>query len=660
MTGTSEQNPVGGHYLVDVNAPLPDAGGGLPVFAATDRRGPGRGSAMAFRVTRHAPVRARALQTVFTGIEGMLLPLAHGLGPPLDGQDAFYVICQAPAGPPVSADPRPWPEAALLDRVLRPIAGLLEDLHNRGLTHRAIRPNNVFLAAANHPLTLGAAWAAPPAMHQPAVCETPATALCHPAARGDGQIADDVYALAVLLVTLALGHPPMEGMDDRAILHRKLEIGDFAAITGGERLPPLLTDIVRGMLAEDPDHRPSPTLLRDPGSVRGRRVAARPPPRAARPFRLGALPVWNNRTLALAMATEPAEAVAAIQTGTLTYWLRRGLGDAGLAVKLEELLRHHAQDAGSDREMANAMLIMRAVAAADVFMPLCWRGLALFPDGLGAALAIPAESDPDLPHALRTLIALEATALWAVIRDERGQVAQARLEARKWRAVTRIKGPSGGLPRLTYALNPLAPCASPLLAGRWIAMMSDLPPALDALAATSPAVEVLDAHVVAFIAARSERWLEQEVKALTLDAAHGNPASPILSMLRLLSEMQIRFHQAPLPGLAAWIAARAAPLTGLWKNRERRTVIEERLQALTRAGSLPPMLALLDNRAAQTADAEGLRGALSDLARLDAELHAITTGTDQRAALAARLGQEIAAGVGLAAIAATLVLAALG
>ena len=43
-----------------------------------------------------------------------------------------------------------------------------------------------------------------------------------------------------------------------------------------------------------------------------------------------------------------------------------------------------------------------------------------------------------------------------------------------------------------------------------------------------------------------------------------------LEALRLLSEMQSRYHPAPLPGLTGWIAARAEPLVVRWHNRERR------------------------------------------------------------------------------------------
>jgi eukaryotic-like serine/threonine-protein kinase len=647
---------IGGHYVVEVAHPLPDAGGGIPAFSAADRRG-GQLPLMAQRVDRDAPPRARALQMLATGIGGLLTPLAQGLGPNVDGRAAWFVICNAPTGPPVITGLRPWPESHLIEHVLGPIAHILEQLQSRGLTHRAIRPNNVFHTPGTHAVTLGAAWAAPPAMHQPAVFETPYGAICHRAGRGDGRIADDVYALGVLLATLAIGHVPMEGLDDAAVSYRKCEIGDFAAITGGERLPPMLGDIIRAMVAEDPEHRPPLAMLRDPSSVRGRRVAARPPSRAGKPFRLGPTAIWNNRTLAFGLATQPAEAIAAIQGGTLAHWLRRGLGDSVLAVKLEELVRHHVIDPAPDKEVASATMLMQAICSADIFMPLCWRGLAMFPDGLGSLLAAARNGDADLQRNLRGLVLTEAAGAWAVLREERDSAVPQRQEARQRRAILQIKGAAGGLPRLTYTLNPLIPCASKLLDGRWVVRAADLPEALDAIAAASKDAVLLDPEVVAFIAARSERSLDQEVQGLADD---GDAGSRLLATLRLLSEMQNRFHPGPLPGLGSWIDARARPLVERWKNRERRAEVEERLKTLVAAGLLAPILALLEDRAGQAADADGLNMAVEEVARLDAELRGVTEGSGQRAAIAARLGQEIAAGLGVAAIALTLLLAAFG
>ncbi len=655
MADTDPNPLVGGFYRVDLAQPLPEAAGGLSAFAAIDRRG-NRAPAMAIRADRRAPVRNRALQTLTTHIDGMLSPLAHGPGPDVGGEAGWYVICEAPIGRPLSASPRPWSEGALIDLVLRPAAYALEQLREHGLTHRAIRPGNVFQAAPNRPVTLGAAWAAPPAMHQPAVFETAYAAMCIPTGRGDGTIADDVYALGVLLIALALGRDPLAGLDPLSIVHRKLELGDYAALTAGERLPPLLADLARGMLAEDPDHRPPPSLLRDPGSARGRRVAARPPAHASRPFRMGGLTVWNNRTLAMAAAFSPAETVAAIETGTLTYWLRRGLGDSALAVKLDDLSRGRPAEASGDKAASAAFLAMRAAMSADTLMPICWRGLILFPGGFASALAAAYGADPDTASKLDDIVQLEIATLWATMREDRESSASHIADGRRWRAIARAKGPASGLPRLAYTLDPLMPCASPLFAGKWIYQAGQLAAALDA-AAVSKDVELLEPAIAAFIAARTERWLDTEVKAL---AGPSDAAGSAMNALRLFAELQSRFHPAPLPQLAAWIAARAEPLVELWKNRERRAAVEEQLKAQAGAGWISGMAPLLDNAPGLAADRDGLRAAANDLAVLDAELRGLATGGAHRADIAARLGQEIAAGLGVSAVAATLLLAALG
>jgi len=372
---------------------------------------------------------------------------------------------------------------------------------------------------------------------------------------------------------------------------------------------------------------------------------------------LGSATVWNNRTLALAMAFEPAEALTAILSGTLMYWLRRGLGDAGLAVKLEELVRQHALDVSTDKDVFHSMLVMRAIADADVLMPLCWREFAMFPDGLAPALAVAQEADPNLQRKLHDIVNYEVQGIWAGMREDRTPATPHRQEARHRRGVLQIRGPAGGITRLAYTLNPLIPCASLLLRDRWVTSITDLAAALEAVAAIFGDADLLEPRIAAFIGARSERWLDQEVQALATEA---DPAARAMTMLRLLSELQKRYHPVAMKALAAWVAARVQPLVERWKNRDRRAMVEERLKTLTASGFIGPMLALLRDEAAHEEDSEGLRAARAELAFIDTELLEIADGSRRRAAFATRLGQEIAAGIGLAAVATTLILAALG
>lgn len=656
MASQNDSRLIAEFYSVDLTSPLSGAAGPLTAYAATDRRGPA-GALMAVAVQRRAPARARPLQLLKSPIEGVLTPLAHGVGPGPSNGSAYYVISEAPPGPSLADSLRPWGEAALINTVVRPVAQALERLHGADVTHRAIRLDNVFQERPGRSVVLGHAWAGPPAMHQPALYEPPYSAMCLPAARGDGHIADDVYALGVLLLVLALGRVPLSDLNDDEIIRRKLELGTFQALAGDARLPPLIADLVRGMLAEDPDHRPPPSLLMDPGVARGRRVAARPPRRAQRPLQVGEQAVWDARSLAHVIATRPDQGLAAMVTGGIAQWLRRGLGDVALGSRIEELVRHRQGDGATERS-ADAFLVMRGVAMLDPLAPLSWRGLAIWPDGLGPAVTHSIEGDTENSGRLQEVVMAEAIMSWGLLRSERCDFAQLRVESRQHRATASTRGPAGGMLRLAYTLCPMLPCLSPLLARSWVAGPGAMSAGLEATAAKADhSTPPVDAHIAAFLAARSERRLESEAAGL-----NGNRDSNEvrLARLRLLAQLQLRYDQQPVPALCAWVAKQCQPLIETWNNRPRRAVLSEKLHALAAAGYLPPIVGLMEDATARAADEQGMQQATLTSQRIDLELALIASSGPERALSARRIGQEIAAGTGIAALALMILLVGLG
>lgn len=664
----------GGLFTVDPERPLPDAGGGLPAFAASGR--PGQPEPVAVQ-TRHgwAP-RAQAITALaLSPIEGVLRPVGHGLGLLPDGSEAYFVFSEPPPGPSLARAAfgetrRRFREDELIDWVLRPAALALERLQAKNVTHRAINPGNVFRGpASDAPVVLGPAWAAPPASLQAALYEPPSVAMCPPCCRGDGTAADDVYALGMTLLVLALGRDPLAGLSADAIIRRKLSQGSFLGVAGDERLPPVLGDLIRGMLAEDPDHRPAPRLLTDQAAARARRVAARPTRRAHNPIELGGVSASDTRTLAYAIATEPALGAKALRSGAVDRWLRREVGDSGLALELEELVSR-IEAASRD---GDSMLAMRAVAKIDPLAPLCWRGLSFWPDGLGFALGAsiaaresakdaqqhdPRADGVGAPPALfEEVVTNELCPVWGHLRADRIDIAMLRTETRRFRGLMKFRGPAGGIMRAAYGVNRLLPCCSLLMAGRVVVEMADLLRALDAAAADvdRKSTQPIDAHVAAFIAARQDSRIESDLTRL----GDGGAAGP-LAQLSVLANLQARFHPHPLPGLAGWIAEQAGPMLEIWRNKARREDARAQIQAIADAGHLTDMLRLLNDPDARKRDAEGAARAQAAVARIDSQLRDLDTQAAGQIEQARGFARDIVSGAGLSALAGALTLAALG
>jgi hypothetical protein len=630
---------IGGRYAVDTSQILPDAGGGLQACLARDRMA-ADSRRVALLVSRSASPRVRHLQLLDEPIDNLMVPLGHGLAPlPGGREEGYFVVCSPPPGPPVSASLSTWPEKSLIDLVLRPIAGVLDVLHGRKLTHRSIRTNNVFQSAAGQPVTLGAAWAAPPAMHQPGIFETPYNAMCHPASRGDGSITDDVYALGMLLLTLSAGRVPLAGMDDTTIVRWKLDLGSFAAVTRDIPLSGFLADLLRTMLAEDPDHRPLPGALMDLALTRGRRVAARPARRSQNPLMLNEVAVFDARTLAWALLTDEKKGIQFLRNGLITQWLRRGLGDASLATQIEDLVRARVAET-KPGSWSDPLLVMHTISALNPRMPLCWRGQALWPDALASMLAEGIASKAELMAVAEELLLADIFSSWSAMEGPPGRPIFADMSTQ--RLLLQNGGP-GGLLRLFYGLNPLLPCRAPSMTAAWIASIPDLMRFFERVAEKA-GDSLIDLHIAAFIAARADRKIEMQVTALggVQDADSFRRAE-----LALLRDMQNRYYPVPMPVLSKWVAARLRPAVDRWRNKNRREALYVKLETLAQAGSVARLLELTEDPAARAMDVAGAIHAKNELAMIDAELVAIDNGDRHRLANAERFGQAIAGGIGL-------------
>ena len=102
---------------------------------------------------------------------------------------------------------------------------------------------------------------------------------------------------------------------------------------------------------------------------------------------------------------------------------------------------------GAGRRRGEAELVMRVIAVLDPLAPLCWRGVALWPNGIGTALAAAQENDPDTVAGIEDIITREETSNWAALRADRCDLAVLRAEARQQHSWLQQRAQGGGTRR---------------------------------------------------------------------------------------------------------------------------------------------------------------------------------------------------------------------
>jgi tRNA A-37 threonylcarbamoyl transferase component Bud32 len=159
----------------------------------------------------------------------------------------------------------PWLEA--ID-ILRGVLAGLRHAHDRGVVHRDIKPDNVFLAhkdgeAVIKILDFGIAKLYAGSADDPASTRagltvgTPAYLSPEQAVGGEITPASDLYSASVVLYEMLAGQAPFEDKDPLAMLgaHVGRPPPAFAVIAPGVDIPPPLEDIIRHGLAKAPAER---------------------------------------------------------------------------------------------------------------------------------------------------------------------------------------------------------------------------------------------------------------------------------------------------------------------------------------------------------------------------------------------------------------------
>ena len=575
-------------------------------------------------------------------IDGLLPLVDAGVAfwPPI-GRKTMFLLYEMPLGGRVLISKTygkvlPEEESEKISKWIRPLLGGIGNLAVRGLTHRAIRPDNLFyMDPEKTKVVWGDCISAPPGYDQPPVFETIEASMCQKEGKGNGTTADDLYAFGATLLCLSIGYNPIEKLSPAELLEQKIYKGSYATLIGEERVPLALIELFRGLLADNTSQRwdtSSTTLWAD-----GRRltpVQAKAAKASQRPFMFNNVEYFSYRALAYAFSKNWDMAIEAIRSEKFLNWIERGFDDKetvnAIRKSMDMALVHF-----STREKQDDFFVARTCMILDPLAPLRMRNYSFMPDSLGTMLATSITDDKKT----KMLIGLIATGyLESWYEFHRDMTAEQSIK--NLQTILQKPGKGMGIERVLYELNEGLPCQSPLIVKDYVDEVRDLLPALEEVAKKNiKNAEPIDRHVAAFIAVKFG------LKASEYIAYLNSPkeSAVVQGILHLFMTLQKTFGPEHLHALTSWVGSMVAPVIDSYHNLEKRQQLEKNLPKIIRKGSFAELCSFLDDKQERLYDISYFEQAKKEYAKLSEEIDFLDGNREKREEEGLMLGNQVAA-----------------
>ncbi|MGO8914415.1 MAG: serine/threonine protein kinase [Stellaceae bacterium] len=576
--------------------------------------------------------------------EALLSPYEWGvIDWPATGRRHFAIVFERPTGGRIvqslTQTLAPMHEDELIHHVLPPIVASLREFFAIGLTHRAIRPTNLFWRdAAHRSLTFGECVSAAPAALQPTAYETIESGMALPAGRGNGTSSEDLYALGATMIFLLLGRSPVAQLTDDQILAEKIGRGSYYALLAGQRLNGAIIEALRGLLMDDPRERWNVQDLEM--WLEGRRLSPKQPAlfkRAQRPFEFAGHPFFTARGLGYAFSRDPTSAGRTLKAPEFEIWMQRSLCDDDRSKMLTAALAegHDVGSAGHDER-----LVARVCIALDPAAPVRYKGFAAAIDGFGPALVAAFRgrgSVQQIAEAMSGRLPQFWFSAQPGIKPEHVPILKG---FERLRLHLEDRRPGFGIERIAYEMNPQLHCLSPVIEADYVIDAGDVLEALERASQKRTGDDFqVDRHLAAFIAARYRQAGQDWFDALN----NADPGQRVLGALYLLTRLQAFKGPPAVPALAQRLARQLPQVIDRYHNRERRGRLKAGLPKVVAKGNLSDLLSFIDNAADRARDLQGFQQALRDYATIDRQLDLLRLEAPRRPERAAELGQRYAA-----------------
>ena len=594
-----EANLLFGRYYIDPNTPLPSFDSpSARAFSVEDRRDIGR-QLFALICTPELPPRLEAMKALKGEQIPGLLPLVDWgvvFWPPSNARIMVVVFEHPLGGRVIDAKPEytmHMNEYDIPRNIFEPLAHAISELSERNITHRAIRPENLyFMDPECTQIVLGECITGPAAFDQPIMFEPLHSISTNPGGRGQGKTSDDLYALGICIFIILTGGNPLENTSDINILYQKFENGSYASICGDTDFHASLTEPFRGLLCDNPSEQWGLEQL--DVWINGRRqpqIQNVAPIKAREPFLFNGYEHRNPQALAHAFSKNFRDAIRSIKQEDFQRWLRHAVLEPNMADAVKNLLEIAAYNRGT-LQGRDDYLVFKTILILDPTGPMRFKNFSCVPEGYGPAIAVDFLRKGHAKDGIDIVI-MELYSHWFKSQPASHSIPpDLKIMFSQSRKFLKNKDPGYGIDRCLYKLNSGLPCQSPLIAAECVITIEDLLPALDKVAASVDKTLIpIDRHIAAFVATRFKEDIQPHLRAF----ASPKQETSIIGMISLLAFMQYKMHPEPLLGLAGWVGGLLGPAIDMYFSKTTRRKLESQIPKLVRKGHLPDLFELIDN-----------------------------------------------------------------
>ncbi|MFP4386611.1 MAG: hypothetical protein ACLFP8_04185 [Alphaproteobacteria bacterium] len=510
-----------------------------------------------------------------------------------------------------------WRQSEIIDFLIAPMARVLKILEDRNFCHGSIRPDNIFHRnrERNKQVVLGDCLSVYPNASQPAMFMSVERASAEPFGRGLGRVKDDIYAFGVTLALFLRKGSAFEGLSDKEILRKKIEVGSYAAIIGTERVQIRYIELLRGLMHDDASQRWGTeeifswldgTRLTPPALARRRK--------ANRPFLFRNSKYLFADTLALELMDYPSDALKVVESGDLGQWVEKAFNE-------KELSEHYAS--AMDKLNTSAMnkenmdyIIMQVVFALNPMLPVRFKGRSFTYDGIGGLMARSCYEDQDLSVFIEVLQKniLDQAASFKTI--SQSEILNLIKVFDSCRTMLRQKKRGLSVEKCVYSLCYWAPCFSPHFKNYFVYDAASCLRSFEDLCAKGGQIAILmDDHCMAFFSVHEGRLIER----VMYDLQQSNKYNQIAGNLRFLSMLQKKVKIDSLPQLAKVFASSLSGVYEVYKNLKLRQQVVDGVNDEAKKGNLVGMSGLIDNYVVRQRDAKAFEIARQEYRLLQKE-----------------------------------------